>query len=57
MLKDKQAKDAKQGQRNMCSTQREANKHVIKKRGCPRRKNVGLDQVSIVLLAWSTNDT
>ena len=27
------------------------------KRGCPRRKNVGLDRVSIVPLDWSMNDT
>ena len=27
------------------------------KRGCPRRANVGLDQVSIVPLDWSMDDT
>ena len=38
MLKNKLAKDAKQGQTNMLSN----------KMGCPRKTNVGLDQVSIV---------
>ena len=45
--KDKLGKDAKWGQTNMLSN----------KRGCPRRANVGLDQVSIVPLDWSMDDT
>ena len=47
MLKDKLAKDAKQGQTNMLSN----------KKGYTRRTNVGLDRVSIVPLDWSTDDT
>ena len=45
--KDKLGKDTKRGQTNMLSN----------KRGCPRRTNVGLDQVSIVPLDWSMDDT
>ena len=32
-------------------------KHAIKKIGCPRRTNVGLDRVLIVPLDWSMDDT
>ena len=47
MLKDKLSKKAKRGQTNILSN----------KRGCPRRTNVGLDQVSIVPICWSMDDT
>ena len=47
MLKEKLAKDAKQGQTSLLSN----------KRGCPKRTNVGLDRVSIVPLNWSMDDT
>ena len=40
-------KKAKQGQTSILSN----------KRGCPRRKNVGLNRVSVVPLNWSMNNT
>ena len=40
MLRDKLVKDDKRGQTSMLSN----------KRGCPRRRNVGSDRVSIVPL-------
>ena len=43
----KQTYEAHEGANNMLSN----------KRVCPRRTNVGLDQVSIVPLDWSMNDT
>ena len=46
MLKDKLSKEAKQGQKNVLSN----------KRGCPRKTNVGLDRVSIVLWDWSMDN-
>ena len=47
MLKDKPAKDAKRGQRNMLSN----------KRGCLRKTNVGLYRVFVVPLNWSMDNT
>jgi len=60
-----EGKHAKWQARKRCQTR--ANKHVkhtnrqtnilSNKRGCPRRTNVDLDQISIVPLDWSMNDT
>ena len=60
-----EGKHAKRQANKRCQTG--ANKHVkhtkgqtnmlSNKKGCPRRTNVGLDQVSVVPLDWSTDDT
>ena len=40
-----------------CEAQKRQTNMLSNKRECPRRTNVGLDQVSIVPLDWSTGDT
>ena len=57
MLKDKLAKDAKRGKTNMLSTRKGKRICYQTKMGCPKRTNVGLDQVSIVPWDWSMDDT
>ena len=60
-----EGKHAKRQARKRCQTR--ANKNVkntkrqtnmlSNKRGCPRRKNVGIDQISIVPLDWTMDNT
>ena len=38
------------GGKQTCEAHEEADKHVIKQKGCLKRTNVGLDRVSIVPL-------
>ena len=49
-------KKAKQGQTKHAKHMKGQTSMLSNKRGCPRRTNVGLDQVSIIPLDWSMND-
>ena len=50
-------KIAKWGQTKHAKHMKWQTSMLSNKRGCPRRKNVGLDWMSIVPLDWSMDDT
>ena len=53
---NKEVKRAKRGKQNAKHTKGQTNM-LSNKKGCPKMTNLGLNQVSIVPLNWSTDDT
>ena len=54
--KEHNNKESQMRANKACQAYERANK-LSDKKGCPRRTNVGLNQVSIVPLDWSMDDT